>query len=122
MPTHIARRRWPNTTTASAVRRHRKELQMRHDEVRDLLLHHLRYSGVDNAKAHEIYHHDAILEFPQSGLCWRIHTGEGTSRSLVRRETQLPPRGVPVSQASTRTRLRASAIRTFCRWVLGRPR
>jgi hypothetical protein len=51
-----------------------------------------------------------------------IHIGEGTSRSLVRRETQLPPRGVPVSQASTPTRLSASAIRTCCRWVLGRPR
>jgi len=40
---------------------------MRHDEVRELLLHHLTYSGVDNAKAHEIYHDDAVLEFPQSG-------------------------------------------------------
>lgn len=40
---------------------------MRYDEVRELLLHHLTYSGVDEAKAHEIYHDDAILEFPQSG-------------------------------------------------------
>jgi hypothetical protein len=40
---------------------------MRHDEVRELFLHHLTYSGVDNAKAHEVYHDDAVLEFPQSG-------------------------------------------------------
>jgi hypothetical protein len=40
---------------------------MRYDEVREVLLHHLTYSGADNAKAHEIYHDDAILEFPQSG-------------------------------------------------------
>jgi hypothetical protein len=40
---------------------------MRYDEVRKLLLHHLTYSGTNEAKAHEIYHDDAILEFPQSG-------------------------------------------------------
>jgi hypothetical protein len=37
------------------------------DEARDALLHHLTYSGADEDKAHEIYHDDAILEFPQSG-------------------------------------------------------
>jgi hypothetical protein len=40
---------------------------MRYEAVRDALLHHLTWSGVDNAKAHEIYHDDAVLEFPQSG-------------------------------------------------------
>jgi hypothetical protein len=40
---------------------------VRYDEVREMFLHHLRYSGADEAKAHEIYHDDAILEFPQSG-------------------------------------------------------
>ena len=44
---------------------------MRYDEARDLFLHHLRYSGVDEAKAHEIYHDDAVLEFPQSGERFR---------------------------------------------------
>jgi integrase len=63
-----------------------------------------------------------IMDFPPWGLCWRIHTGEGTGRSLVRREVQLPVVTAPVSQASTRTRLRASAVSTCCRWVLGRPR
>jgi hypothetical protein len=28
---------------------------------------------------------------PPRGLCWRVHTGDGAGRSLVRRETQLPP-------------------------------
>jgi hypothetical protein len=37
------------------------------EEARDALLHHLTYSGADEDKAHEIYHDDAILEFPQSG-------------------------------------------------------
>jgi hypothetical protein len=40
---------------------------VRYDEVRELFLHHLRYSGSNEEKAHEIYHDDAILEFPQSG-------------------------------------------------------
>jgi hypothetical protein len=40
---------------------------VRHDEVRDLLPDHLGNTGVDRDKAHEIYHDDAILEFPQSG-------------------------------------------------------
>jgi hypothetical protein len=39
-----------------------------YEKARQLLLHHLRYSGgVDLARAHEIHHDDAILEFPQSG-------------------------------------------------------
>jgi hypothetical protein len=38
-----------------------------YEEARDALLHHLTYSGADEDKAHEIYHDDAILEFPQSG-------------------------------------------------------
>lgn len=41
---------------------------MDYEQARELLLHHLRYSGgVDLARAHEIHHDDAILEFPQSG-------------------------------------------------------
>lgn len=41
---------------------------MRYDAVRELLLHHWKYTGGPNeAKASEIYHDDAILEFPQSG-------------------------------------------------------
>jgi hypothetical protein len=40
---------------------------VRYEEVRDLLLQHLTYAGVDQVKAHAIYHDDAILEFPQSG-------------------------------------------------------
>jgi hypothetical protein len=39
-----------------------------YEKARELLLHHLRYSGgVDLDKAHEIHHDDAVLEFPQSG-------------------------------------------------------
>jgi SnoaL-like protein len=44
---------------------------MEYDQVRDALLQHLTYSGVDEDKAHEIYHDDAILEFPQSGERFR---------------------------------------------------
>lgn len=40
---------------------------MRYERVRELLVHHLTYSGADEARAHEIYHDDAVLEFPQSG-------------------------------------------------------
>ena len=41
---------------------------MRYEEVRELLLRHWRYTGGPNeAKASEIYHEDAVLEFPQSG-------------------------------------------------------
>lgn len=48
--------------------------------IREKLLRHWEYAGVDEEKAHEIYHDDAILELPQSGerfvgkqnfLAWR---------------------------------------------------
>jgi SnoaL-like domain len=35
--------------------------------IRDALLRHWRYEGIDYDKSHEIYHDDAVLEFPQSG-------------------------------------------------------
>jgi hypothetical protein len=44
------------------------EVCVDYEKARELLLHHLRYSGgVDLDKAHEIHHDDAVLEFPQSG-------------------------------------------------------
>lgn len=48
--------------------------------IREAILRHWKYGGVDEDKAHEIYHDDAVLEFPQSGerfvgkqnfLAWR---------------------------------------------------
>ena len=36
-------------------------------ETRRALVRHWNYEGVDYDKSHEIYHEDAILEFPQSG-------------------------------------------------------
>jgi hypothetical protein len=45
---------------------------MRYEEARERFLHHWTYSGAkDEAKVHEIYHDDAILEFPQSGERFR---------------------------------------------------
>jgi len=35
--------------------------------MRDGLMRHWRWEGIDYDKSHEIYHDDAILEFPQSG-------------------------------------------------------
>jgi hypothetical protein len=41
------------------------EVCVDYQKARELLLHHLRYSGgVDLAKAHEAHHDDAVLEFP----------------------------------------------------------
>jgi SnoaL-like domain len=41
---------------------------LRYEEVRELLLHQWKYTGGPNeAKASELYHDDAVLEFPQSG-------------------------------------------------------
>lgn len=42
-----------------------------YERARELFLHHLSYSGIDADKAHEIYHEDAVLEFPQSGERFR---------------------------------------------------
>lgn len=53
---------------------------MDESRIRDGLLRHWRFEGIDYDKSHEIYHDDAILEFPQSGerfvgkenfLAWR---------------------------------------------------
>ena len=35
--------------------------------IREALVRHWRYAGVDEDLSHEIYHDDAVLEFPQSG-------------------------------------------------------
>ena len=35
--------------------------------IRDGLMRHWKFEGIDYDKSHEIYHDDAILEFPQSG-------------------------------------------------------
>jgi hypothetical protein len=41
---------------------------MRYDEVRELLVRQWTYTGGPNeAKGSELYHDDAVLEFPQSG-------------------------------------------------------
>jgi len=45
---------------------------MRYEEVRDQLLAQWRHTGGPNeAKASELYHDDALLEFPQSGERFR---------------------------------------------------
>ena len=35
--------------------------------TREALMRHWRYEGIDYDRSHEIYHDDAVLEFPQSG-------------------------------------------------------
>ena len=35
--------------------------------IRDALVRHWKFEGLDYDKSHEIYHDDAVLEFPQSG-------------------------------------------------------
>jgi anti-sigma regulatory factor (Ser/Thr protein kinase) len=54
--------------------------EMDESSIRAALMRHWKYEGVDYDKSHEIYHDDAILEFPQSGerfvgkqrfLAWR---------------------------------------------------
>jgi hypothetical protein len=59
---------------------------------------------------------------PGIRLCWRIQVDGRGWVSRASREVQLPVVATPVSQASTRTRLSASAVSTCCRWVLARPR
>ena len=36
-------------------------------EIREALVRHWQYEGLDFDRSHEIYHDDAVLEFPQSG-------------------------------------------------------
>lgn len=40
---------------------------MDEEAVRAALKRYVDYSGIDQDIAHEIYHEDAVLEFPQSG-------------------------------------------------------
>ena len=35
--------------------------------IREALVRHWQYEGDDFGRSHEIYHDDAVLEFPQSG-------------------------------------------------------
>ena len=63
-----------------------------------------------------------VVNRPGFRLCWRIQVAGRGWDSRASREVQLPVVAAPVSQASTRTRLMASAVSTCCRWVLARPR
>jgi hypothetical protein len=40
---------------------------MDEDRIRDALMRHWQFEGIDYDKSHEVYHEDAVLEFPQSG-------------------------------------------------------
>jgi hypothetical protein len=62
------------------------------------------------------------VELTRFRLCWRIQVVGRAWVSLASREVQLGVVAAPVSQASRRTRLMASAVNTCCRWVLARPR
>jgi hypothetical protein len=89
----------------------RRQVCVDDQKARELLLHHLRYSGgVGLAKAHE-HHHDAVLELPQSGerfvgnaniLGWRqqypAHERRSTSPSRSRpgcRSSRVDSQGTP---------------------------
>ncbi len=37
------------------------------ETVREMLERHFEYAGSDPDAAHDMYHEDAVLEFPQSG-------------------------------------------------------
>jgi hypothetical protein len=54
-----------------------------YQKARELLLHHLRYSGgVDLAKAHEGHHDDAVLEFPsRASASWAKPTSSAGASS-----------------------------------------
>lgn len=61
--------------------------------VRAMLMQHFEYSGSDPDRAHEMYHDDAVLEFPQSGERfegvenmreWRSSYPASTSFEIVR--------------------------------------
>ena len=55
------------------------------DRIRLALMRHWQFEGIDYDKSHEIYHEDAVLEFPQSGerfegvanfTKWPVSTGQ----------------------------------------------
>ena len=46
---------------------HEKGVTLSDDAKREALLHQIKWTGKDSDKSHEIYHDDAVLEFPQSG-------------------------------------------------------
>jgi hypothetical protein len=61
---------------------------MRYDEAREVFLHIWRYTVEgDEAKAHELYHDDAILEFPQSGERFRGKASMQGFREQYRAQT-----------------------------------
>ena len=69
------------------------------------LRRHWEYSGKDEDVSHEIYHDDAVLEFPQSGERF-----EGAPRVLQTRPRHLPSSRVVVAPG-TRTADEADGVR-----------
>jgi hypothetical protein len=67
---------------------------LRYEDVRELLLHHLTHSGADPEKAHEIYHDDAILEFPQSGERFRGKANMRGFREQYPAQVEYEPREI----------------------------
>ena len=70
------------------------------------LKRHWDYSGRDEDIAHEIYHDDAVLEFPQSGERfegvanfreWRRTFGSGVASTLL--SSRSTPAGSPTAMA-----------------------
>jgi hypothetical protein len=55
--------------------------------VRKMLEQHFEYAGSDPARAHEMYHEDAVLEFPQSGERF-----VGVEHPIGARNVEPPPR------------------------------
>lgn len=62
----------------------RRWVMLDEQELRAALFRHWEYSGKDEDVVHEIYHHDAVLEFPQSGERFGVETS-GSGVAGIRR-------------------------------------
>ena len=54
---------------------------MKEADIREALMRHWQLEGIDTERSHDVYHDDAVLEFPQSGerfvgkrnfIAWRL--------------------------------------------------
>jgi hypothetical protein len=82
-----------------------------YQKARELLLHHLRYSGgVDLAKAHQAHHDDAVMEFPQSGerFVGKPTSSAGASSTQHKSPTSRASSGEAGTSGSWRAGARAS--------------
>ena len=83
-----------------------------HAVLVEKLRRYFEHSGTDPDFAHEIYHDDAVLEFPQSGERFEGVANFKEWRARYPADVQYRRNGINSRSSTSRIRMRSSGMRT----------